>query len=130
MRRQHLTMISVAAATVAASHPPYGELYNTAEAAFKADGCGATAKAISEGTARHLKRVGDPNAERPFLTSCSTRSGVTLDNCRCLADAVRIGEPQVFRLMYDGRQQTALINWFGPLYLPIVSARCGAIPPR
>lgn len=122
-----LSMLGIAAVTIG-SKPAYNEVYTEAESALKTEGCTVNSKAIAEGTVRHLKRVGDPRAERPFMSGCMQRTGMTVPKCRCLADAVRLGEPQVFRLMYDGRKQSELINWIGPVYMLAVSTKCG-VPP-
>lgn len=122
-----LSMLGIAALAIG-TKPAYNEVYVEAENARKTEGCTASSRAIAEGMVRHLNRVGDPRAERPFISGCMQRTGMTVPKCRCLADAVRLGEPQVFRLMYDGRKQSELINWFSPVYMVAVSTKCG-VPP-
>lgn len=122
-----LSMLGLSAVTIG-TKAAYNEVYVEAENALKAEGCTSRTRAIAEGMVRHLKRIGDVRAERPFMSGCLQRTRMTATKCQCLADAVRLAEPQVFRLMYDGRKQAELINWYAPGYMIVVSAQCG-VPP-
>lgn len=117
-----LSMLGIAAMTLG-TKPAYNEVFCGGRERSQDRRLFSNVKAIAEGTVRHLNRVGDPQAERPFISGCMQRTGMTVLKCRCLADAVRLGEPQVFRLMYDGRKQSELINCVLPVYMAAVSTK-------